>query len=99
MLRAPITINKIPQNRPESRNDNAAGERVVRGEVISSRVTQQRNVNSTQGALDGRGASSQQSDARQISIRAAVQNYRDNEALIAPQGENRQVSGIIDEYV
>jgi len=84
-------------NQQTSRDDTSS---VIRGEVASrSSVNPSRTVSSTQRALSERDASFGQSNTRQFSVPAAIQTFRDNEALIAPEGVQRQVSGIIDEFV
>jgi hypothetical protein len=89
------------QSNQQASRDSAGREgRVIRGEVTSrSSVNPSRIVSSTQSALSERDASFGQSNTRQFSVPAAIQTFRDNEALIAPEGEQRQVSGIIDEFV
>ena len=93
------------QNEQSSQNtprQNRSGEegRVIRGEVLSSKTEPiNRSFNSTQSSLQDRDASFGQSDTRRFSRQAAIQMFRDTEALIAAPGEQRQVSGIIDEFV
>jgi len=83
-----------------SARDSSREGQVVRGEIISrTRVDPNRVVSSTQRSLSERESALSQSGARQFSVPAAIQTFQDNEALIAPEGEKRQVSGIIDEFV
>jgi hypothetical protein len=86
--------NTTRQNRSENEG------RVVQGEVLSSRTdTADRSANSTQSTLQERTATSDQPDTRRFSKQAAIQVFRETEAIIAAPGEQRQVSGIIDEFV
>ncbi len=87
------------RNQQSSQNTSREN-RVIRGEVLSRQTeTISRNINSTQRTLQERDATFSQSDTRRFSMQAAIQAFRDTEALIAAPGEQRQVSGIIDEYV
>ena len=72
--------------------------RVIPGEVLSSRSEPARNTYENQSAFL-RDENSRQSDFRRFSIPAAMQAFRDNEALVTENNQPRQVSGIIDEYV
>ena len=74
-------------------------ERVVPGEVIYSRPEQPRGVEAARRGLADAAAGFTASGNRRFSLQAALQTFRDNEALITEPGELRQVSGIIDEYV
>lgn len=89
------------QPRQQTDNQNSASEqRPVRGEIVSqSRVDPNREVSSTLRSLSERQSTFNQSSTRQFSVPAAIQAFKDNEALIAPEGSERQVSGIIDEFV
>ena len=77
-----------------------ARDRIIAGEVVARETEDNRRVDSAQRTLEQRQAqlSQQQSDSRQLSQRAAVQTYQQNETLVTRNGEQRQVSGIIDEY-
>ena len=82
-----------------ARNSSREG-RPQRSEAVArSGIESRRDVSSTQRALSERESTLAQSDTRQFSVSAAIQAFKENEALIAPEGENRQVSGIIDEFV
>lgn len=102
-----LRVQPEAQNRSQSntRNDtsdqnNPRNERVVRGEVVSIRSdASNRTVNSTQRSVEERESTFNQSSTRRFSLQAAIQTFKDNEALIAAPGESRQVSGIIDEFV
>ena len=95
------------QNRParQSSNQNSAAnsgrqQRIIRGEVVSaSNLDSSRQTSDTQRSLSERALSFNQQGSRQFSVPAAIQAFKENEALIAPEGQQRQVSGIIDEYV
>ncbi|MDH5485662.1 MAG: hypothetical protein OEY43_10545 [Gammaproteobacteria bacterium] len=87
-------------NRSSEQDANPRGEKVVRGEVVSTRVNSNRDVNSTQRTVNERNSSAfNQSSPRRFSLNQALQTFQQNEALIARPEESRQVSGIIDEYV
>ena len=87
------------QSNQQAGRDGAAGS-AIRGEVPRRlSVDPNRNISSTQLSLSERNSSFGQSNTRQFSVPAAIQTFRENEALIAPEGEQRQVSGIIDEFV
>ena len=100
-----------PQTRPDrqAENQNSAGNstanserqgRVIRGELTNrSSLDSSRQSNNTQRSLFERELAFSQSGSRQFSVSAAIQAFEDNEALIAPEGQERQVSGIIDEFV
>ena len=96
-----------PQNRPDRQpsNQNPASssdrqQRVIGGEVVSrSNLDSSRQTSNTQRSLSERALSFSQQGSRQYSVPAAIQAFKENEALIAPEGLQRQVSGIIDEYV
>jgi len=93
--------NRNEQSSQNTSRQNGSEEgRVIRGEVLSSRTEPvNRSANSTQSTFQERSASSGQTDVRRFSKQAAIQVFRDTEALIAAPGEERQVSGIIDEFV
>ena len=92
--------NEQPSQNTSRQNRSGEEGRVIRGEVLSSKTEPiNRNINSTQSSLQDRGTSFSQSNTRRFSMQAAIQTFRDTEALIAAPGEQRQVSGIIDEFV
>lgn len=73
-------------------------ERVVDGEVIYVRPEQPRALDRLQNSpADGMAFNT--SGFRRFSMQAALQTFRENEALLTEPGQSRQVSGIIDEYV
>jgi hypothetical protein len=72
-------------------------ERVVSGEVIYARPETPRTLDRPQRSLSDAGFTS--SGFRRFSMQAAVQTFRDNQALLTEPGQPRQISGIIDEYV
>lgn len=95
-----------PKNQNEDRSNNQSRQVDTRDEARlqadatrSSVITNSRDVSSTQRTLSERDSSFNQSATRQFSVPAAIQTFKDNEALIAPEGGERQVSGIIDEFV
>ena len=87
------------QTRQQTGNQNPARNgRGIRGDAPrQTSVNANRATSSTQNFLSER--ESAQTATRQFSVPAAIQTFRDNEALIAPEGQQRQVSGIIDEFV
>jgi hypothetical protein len=76
-----------------------SGGRVIDGEVIYSRPESAPGVDAAQRGLAGSTSGFSFQENRRFSLQAAVQAFRDNEALLTRPGEQRQVSGIIDEYV
>ncbi len=85
-------------NRQTSSDAERSGGRILRGEVLSSRSEPVGNTYDNQREfLKGTGFS--QPEFRRFSLPAAIQAFRENEALVADQNQPRQVSGIIDEYV
>lgn len=81
-------------NLSEGRN-----ERVVPGEVIYVRPERARGADRAQPGFAEATPDFNTSTNRRFSLQAALQTFKDNEALVSPPGETRQVSGIIDEYV
>ena len=77
--------------------------RVIEGEVLSSETSRVRSEESSYSFL-GRSATNQQSpnsqpDTRRVSVQQALQNFEQNESLVSDGNSQRQVSGIIDEFV
>lgn len=91
------TRSDVDQQSDRARRPDAR-DRIIPGEVVS-RETETRDVESAQRALQKRQAQITQADSRQISQRAAVETYQQNQVLVTARGETRQVSGIIDEFV
>lgn len=91
------TRSDVNQDRDRSRPADARA-RIISGEVVG-READSRSVDSAQRTLQQRQTVLSQPDNRQISQQAAVQTYQQNEDLVTRRGEQRQVSGIIDEYV
>lgn len=88
-----------PRNQSDQTDDSAREEQAIRSEAFRrSRVNPNQTISSTQRSLAERSSIFNQ-NSRQFSVPAAIQAFRENEALIAPQGVQRQVSGIIDEFV
>ncbi|VAW53456.1 hypothetical protein MNBD_GAMMA07-2187 [hydrothermal vent metagenome] len=85
---------------------NARTERIIDGEVLSSKTSR---VNVKESGSDekvyqfarssNQQAPSGQADTRKISLKLALQTFQDNEALIAAEQLPRQISGLIDEFV
>lgn len=91
------TRSDVNQDSNRSRQADAR-ERIIPGEVVG-RETDSRTVDSAQRTLEQRQTQFSQPDKRQLSQQAAVQTYQQNQNLVTSRGEQRQVSGIIDEYV
>ena len=94
---APERQNTTLTDQQRSRSDD--NNRVIRGEILSSRSRSNREVNTTQQSLLERDATFGQSEPRRFSLRDAVATFAQNEALIADPEKPRQISGIIDVYV
>lgn len=86
-------------NRQTARDtERSSSGRILRGEVLSSHSESAANTyNHQRGDLKEGGSS--EPGFRRFSLPAAIQAFRENEALVADQSQPRQVSGIIDEYV
>ena len=85
----------------ERREPPREPERVVSGEVISASENTYSHLNNSpnrfsQGSNSASGFTEQ---PRRFSMQAAIQTFRDNEAIVVDQTRAVQVSGIIDEYV
>lgn len=76
--------------------------RVIYGEVLSSE-TERVNPREASQAFKPRTKVNQKpsdkSDNRRVSSRQAIQNFKDNEALVVKTYSPRQISGIIYEIV
>lgn len=89
----------------ERREPPRETERVVTGEVLTASENTYSHLNNSasrfsQGSNNGSNTASGFTDQpRRFSMQAAVQTFRDNEAMMADQNRIVQVSGIIDEYV
>lgn len=93
------TRSDVNQDNNRARGAEAeARSRVIPGEVVG-RETESQRVDEARRTLEQRQTVLSQPDSRQISQRAAVEIYQQNETLVSPRGEPRQVSGIIDEFV
>ena len=91
-------------NTDSARTSTAAGterrnEREVRGEVIYERPERDRVVDAAKSSAGSAASAFTSASPRRFSIPAAIQAFRDNQALVTQPGQSRQVSGIIDEYV
>ena len=89
------------QTNPATRTPQAA--RVIEGEVLSSETSRVRTDESSYSFL-GRSPTNQQApnnqpDTRRVSVQQALQNFEQNESLVSDGNSQRQVSGIIDEFV
>lgn len=89
----------------ERREPPRETERVVTGEVLTASENTYSHLNNSasrfsQGSNNGSNTASGFTDQpRRFSMQAAIQTFRDNEAMMADQNRIVQVSGIIDEYV
>ena len=76
---------------------------VIDGEVLSSETSRVRPEDSSYSFLgrspDKQQAPNSQPDPRRVSVQQAMQNFEQNEALVSDVNSQRQVSGIIDEFV
>jgi hypothetical protein len=80
-------------------------ERVVSGEVLTASENTYSHLNNSQSRFsqantdtDTGSSSAASGQARRFSLQAAIQSFRDNEAIVVDQRRAVQVSGIIDEY-
>jgi hypothetical protein len=92
-------LSQSAERENSSRNSSREGLETRSETIGRSIVDINRATSSTQGSLSERESVSSQSGGRQFSLSAAIQAFEENEALIAPEGQQRQVSGIIDEFV
>ena len=77
--------------------------KVIEGEVLSSETSRVRTDESSY-SFSGRSSTNQQApnsqpDTRRVSVQQALQNFEQNEVLVSDVNSQRQVSGIIDEFV
>ena len=79
--------------------ERSSNERVITGEVIYARPEPVRFADTIQRTSTQAGTGFNSPQTRRFSLQAAIQTFRDNEALITDPRQPRQVSGIIDEYV
>ena len=94
--------NKQSQSRAEANQRTPAPVRIINGEVISSETTRVASQESNQTVLTRQSANyqpNQQPATRRISPQQALQNFQDNEEMVPGENQQRQVSGIIDEFV
>lgn len=89
------------QAKPSTGNPQTV--RVIEGEVLSSETNRVREEDSSYSFL-GRSPADQQApnsqpDTRRVSVQQAMQNFEQNEELVSDVNSQRQVSGIIDEFV
>ena len=85
-------------NRQSPRDAERSDGRIIRGEVLSSHSESIANTYDNQHEFL-KGGGSSQPEFRRFTLPAAIQAFRENEALVTDQNQPRQVSGIIDEYV
>ena len=79
----------------EKRESPSEIERVVSGEVLTASESTYSHLNNAQSRNTASGFTEQ---SRRYSMQAAIQIFRDNEAMVVDQNRAVQVSGIIDEY-
>lgn len=77
--------------------------RVIEGEVLSSESSRVRADEPSYNFL-GRSSTNQQApngqpDTRRVTVQQALQNFEENESLVSEPNSQRQISGIIDEFV
>jgi hypothetical protein len=93
--------NNQAQANPTTRTPQTAS--VIEGEVLSSETSRVRAEEPSYSFL-GRSSTNQQApnsqpDTRRVSVQQALQNFEQNESLVSDIDSQRQVSGIIDEFV
>jgi len=91
------------QNQTQSTARTPATSTIIDGEVLSSETSRVRAGESSYSFL-GRSPADQQApnsqpDTRRVSVQQALQNFSQNESLVSDANSQRQVSGIIDEFV
>jgi len=92
------------QTRAESNQRTPPGtenSRIINGEVLSSE-TRRVDARETNPGLFSGSANQQpsgQPDNRRVSAQQAIQTFQENEDLVPSGNQQRQVSGIIDEFV
>jgi len=91
------------QSQTSSTKSTPQATRVIEGEVLSSETSRIRSEDSSYSFL-GRSSTNQQPpnsqpDTRRVSVQQALQNFDQNESLVSDSNSQRQVSGIIDEFV
>ena len=98
--------NQRDQARAESNQrtpPTAENSRVINGEVLSSETRRVDAREANSGLLsrssDNQQQPSGQPDNRRISSQQAIQTFQENEELVPANNQQRQVSGIIDEFV
>lgn len=84
----------------KTRESPSEVERVVSGEVLTASESTYSHLNNTQSRFSQSRdtASGFTEQPRRHSMQAAIQIFRDNEAMVVEQNRAVQVSGIIDEY-
>lgn len=89
------------ETREPRRESPRESERVVSGEVLSASENTYTHLNNSPSRFSqsSNAASGFTEQPRRFSMQAAIQTFRDNEAIVVDQKRAVQVSGIIDEYV
>lgn len=98
--RSQQTSTETAATREPQRESPRDAERVVIGEVLSASENTYSRLNNAQSRFnqnpsDGSASSGQ---TRRFNLQAAIQTFRDNEAIVVDQRRTVQVSGIIDVY-
>ena len=88
------------ETREPRRESPRESERVVSGEVLTASENTYSHLNNSQSRLNtsSNDASATSGQARRFNLQAAIQTFRDNEAIVVDQRRSVQVSGIIDVY-
>ena len=92
------------QSRAESNQrtpPSTENSRIINGEVLSSE-TRRVDARETNPGLFSGSANQQpsgQPDTRRVSAQQAIQTFQENEDIVPAGNQQRQVSGIIDEFV
>jgi SLT domain-containing protein len=98
--RSQQTNTETAETREPGRESPRDSERVVTGEVLSASENTYSYLNNTQSRSSQRNSdtSASSGQARRFNLQAAIQTFRDNEAIVVDQRRTVQVSGIIDVY-
>ena len=85
----------------EKRESSPDAERVLTGEVMPASENTYSHLNNSQSRFNQSNSdtSTASGQTRRFNLQAAIQTFRDNEAMVVDQNRAVQVSGIIDEYV
>jgi len=98
--------NQTQQNQSRAESNqrtppSTENSRIINGEVLSSETRRVDARETNQGLFSGSANQqpSGQPDNRRVSAQQAIQTFQENEDLLPSGNQQRQVSGIIDEFV